>query len=321
MEQSLREDILQSYGLRILDAQPLPGGFLNRLWRVQTDAGLRLVKQFSPKRYTEKKLDELEAALSRQEAVRRMGVVCPQIFLCQGRTLRRPSALPAYCIMEFCPGENPTPENTSAQSLARLGFVLAEIHNAFSRLPIEGVKGFPIDTKALLPALWENYTARSATLADTPPDYQAALLAQPAVLEQLSADFFARQPMGIAHEDFTPDNVLFDETGRWTVIDFDRNCYSFLLHDLGRAMLSFALGESGFAPEKLSAFLTGYTRLRPLRARDADDALRITWCIESLWWIDPECFTMPSSKATRFRDEIVWLTKNFDRLDAVFHTL
>lgn len=317
----MREDVLQNYGLRILNAHPLPGGFLNRLWRVQTDAGPRLVKQFSPKRYTSKKLDALGAALARQEAVRHMGVACPQIYLCRGHTLRRPPKLPAYCVMQLCPGKNPAPEDMSAQRIKCLGLACAGIHNAFAQLPAEDVQGFPIDTAAILPELWENYHARLSALTDTPPQYQAALLAQPAILEQLSPDFFARQPMGIAHEDFTPDNVLFDESGQCTIIDFDRNRFSFLLHDLGRAMLSFARRDEGLELEKLSAFLNGYTRLRPLRLCDAADALRITWCIESLWWINPESFMKPLSKATRFRDEIVWLTQNWNRLDAIFRSL
>ncbi len=99
-----------------------------------------------------------------------------------------------------------------------------------------------------------------------------------------------------------------------TVIDLDRNRYGFPWHDVGRALLSFALKDT---PEgvpgilnikKVRAFVAGYTRHLPLSMANVADALRISWCIEVLWWIMPSCFAMARSKATRYRDEILWLT-------------
>ncbi len=319
--QQLISDIQRSYGLSVSDARRLDGGYLNCLWYLRTDRGERLAKQFSPRRYTPEKLDALEAALLRQETVRQMGVACPQIFLYKGHALRRTDAAHAYCIMEFCPGKNETAESIGVGQAESLGSACAAVHNAFSHLPVQDVKGFPIREETLLPELWANYHNKAAVLDGTPPEYQAALLAQPAILEQLDAGFFIRQPKGIAHEDFTPDNVLFDDGGVRAVIDFDRNRYSFPLHDLGRAMLSFMRRGETLDQENLSAFVRGYTQRHTLHAQDPADALRITWCMESLWWINPESFSMPPSKATRFRDDIVWLTRHWEEIDAIFRSL
>lgn len=216
--QQLISDIQRSYGLSVSDARRLDGGYLNCLWYLRTDRGERLAKQFSPRRYTPEKLDALEAALLRQETVRQMGVACPQIFLYQGHALRRTDTAHAYCIIEFCPGKNETAESIGVGQAESLGSACAAVHNAFSRLPVQDVKGFPIREETLLPELWTNYHNKAAVLDGTPPEYQAALLAQPAILEQFDAGFFIRQPKGIAHEDFTPDNVLFDDGGVRAVI-------------------------------------------------------------------------------------------------------
>ena len=55
----------------------------------------------------------------------------------------------------------------------------------------------------------------------------------------------------------------------------------------------------------------------PLAAADLADALRITWCIEAPWWIREEIRTGGSPKVRRFLDEILWVGKNWDALDAL----
>ncbi len=67
--------------------------------------------------------------------------------------------------------------------------------------------------------------------------------------------------------------------------------------------------------KKVRAFVAGYTRHLPLSMANVADALRISWCIEVLWWIMPSCFAMARSKAARYRDEILWLTDHWSEID------
>ena len=55
---------------------------------------------------------------------------------------------------------------------------------------------------------------------------------------------------GIGHEDFTPDNMLFFGNEVSAILDFDRSQYGYRLHDVGRAILSFALKDGELDREK-----------------------------------------------------------------------
>jgi len=47
------------------------------------------------------------------------------------------------------------------------------------------------------------------------------------------------------------------------------------------------------------------------------DALRLSWCIEVPWWIQPEFFIENREKALRFKDEILWLTEHWFEIDSL----
>jgi len=107
-------------------------------------------------------------------------------------------------------------------------------------------------------------------------EYRKALFAQEPILKQLTNKFFDKLPKGIAHEDFTSDNILFETNSVSAIIDFDRNCYSYIWHDIGRAILSFALNENKIDREIVNAFLEGYIQHLPLTLLDIADALRLS---------------------------------------------
>ena len=317
MNGELANDLEAGYGIHVKTIEPVDGGWLNRLWRAETDHGELLIKQFSPQRFGPRQLEQIEAALRRQILLQVDGIPCPRVFLSGGRAVRRWGGT-SYTVMEFVRGKNLPAGSISLEQMHSLGSLCARMRQAFSKLPATGVKGYPIQEGQMLDALWEQYHTRRCALAlDSLLDYRRALLAQGLVLNRLSEAFFRRLPKGVAHEDLTPDNLLFDENGVTAVIDFDRCCYSFTWHDVGRAVLSFALEEEQLNRDKIFAFIEGYTRHLPLAMQDIADALRITWCIEAPWWIQPDYFAMAPCKATRYREEIVWLTEHWFAIDTL----
>lgn len=327
MYQEITDFIREVYGLTCHCVTPVDGGWLNRLWKASSCQGELLIKQYSTKRYDRKKLDLIEYALQRQLLLAQAGIPCPHILRSGGRILHYHGDTP-YMVMSFCEGRKEEPGTISLTRMESLGHACALMHLAFSRLPLTDVRGFPIDCEKLLSSLWENYYSRRQCLSeDDPLEYREALLAQEPILGELSADFFRSLPMGIAHEDFTPDNILFCQNGVSAIIDFDRNQYGFVWHDIGRALLSFALEDTAeglpgrLNVSKIHAFIRGYSRVLPLTTADAADALRISWCIEVLWWIMPSCFSAEKSKATRYRDEILWLTNHWFDVDGLIKNI
>jgi homoserine kinase type II len=72
-------------------------------------------------------------------------------------------------------------------------------------------------------------------------------------------------PRGVIHGDFFRDNVLWDEEGEGSVIDFYFACDDALLYDVAIAVNDWCQDSlHTLDPERTAAFLAGYDRLRPL---------------------------------------------------------
>lgn len=309
------DDLRCAYGMEVRSFSSVSGGWLNLKWRVSTGDGDFLVKQFDPNRYAMEKLDAVEAALFRQILAREAGVPCPEILLHEGRIIRRADGV-SYMVMRFCPGEIESPGTVTAQQMESLGDALGRMHVAFSSLPPEGAKAYPLDDMQFIDSRLKNLEERERE--DGPESFRSAVAAQREVIGWCTPDFLLKIPKGIAHEDFSADNMLFLPGGVSAILDFDRNQYSYLWHDIGRALLSLALDlDGGLDAGKVSAFVRGYAGHMPLAIGDIADVLRLSLFIEMAWWILPEFFENPAPKTRRFRDEMLWLMENFRQLDGM----
>ena len=310
----IRNDIIQCHGLSVVEMAPLEGGWLNRLWKLTTNRGELLVKQFSHERYTTKKLQDIEAALQRQILITTHGVPAPTIWQFDGKNIRHVDDEITYMLMEFHQGKNLGAAWINMDQMRDLGRVLARMHHAFATLPPESVNGYPLDGKEQYGRLIGTFQLQMQQAHLYPDTYQTALKAVGTVLPHLSDGFFDRIPKGIAHEDYSSDNILFHSDRVAAIIDFDRNQYSFLWHDIGRCLLSFAWHDGTLNLEAIRIFREGYGEILPLSMENIVDAFRITWCLEVFWWIQPHMFASHQGKATRFRDEILWLTDQWGEL-------
>ena len=319
MEPRILADLEHSYGIMVRHATPVAGGWLNRKWKVETGSGTFLVKQFSHSRYDRTGLDQIHHALQRQRVLEAEGFPCPRIVPCRQDAVRRVDDETTYMVMTFCAGGIERHDTISATQMHSLGKACGAMHLAFSRLPVAGVKGYPLCGQRLIDSLWAYHRTHAGQMAkDAPIAYRQTIQAQEAVLRTLCAEWLDRLPMGIAHEDFSADNMLFHPEGVSAILDFDRNQYSWLWHDIGRALLSFSWTGERLDADKVAAFRAGYATCLPLSHQDVVEALRITWCLESPWWIVPERFAGDGSeKITRFRDELLWLTHRWFDLDSL----
>ncbi|WP_202708913.1 phosphotransferase [Sporosalibacterium faouarense] len=318
MKDSIIYDLKDSYGIICNKITPVTGGWLNKQWKVSTDKGEVLVKQFSNKRFSRDKLKLIESALQRQIILEKNGVPCPSIWQYGGNAIRLLDNETAYMVMDFHLGKVENPSTITTMQMHSLGNACGLMHKAFSQIPELSVKGFPINNRQVIDSLWTNFhDSMQECSSDMPIEYREAVLAQEPILKQLTNEFFEKLPKGIAHEDFTSDNILFDVDCVSAIIDFDRNSYSYIWHDIGRAILSFALKDNVINIEKTYAFLEGYSQHLMLTLPNIADALRLSWCIEVPWWIQPEFFRKYRGKAGRFKDEILWLTENWFEIDSI----
>lgn len=189
---------------------------MNRLWKASCGDKELLIKEFSRKRFEKKQLKEIDQALKRQLAVKKLGIPCPYLYTWKGHVIRFLADGTAYMVMDFCCGKKEDSKTVILSQLESLGEICALMHKEFSTLSVKGVNGFPIERGKLLSSLRENDTAHKQMLcAHDPFEYQKTLLAQGPILEHLTDQFFLRFPKGFGHEDFTPDNLLFHEHIRY----------------------------------------------------------------------------------------------------------
>lgn len=318
MENSIIVDLKDSYGLTCNHITPVTGGLLNQKWKVSTEKGELLVKQYSTQRFRREQIEKIESALQRQIILEKNGVPCPFLWQYGGRVIRWLDDKTAYMVMDFRPGKTEKPDTLTITQMRSLGGACAVMHKAFSQLPAHSVKSLPVYGGYTMDLLWENFNSRMMKCSpDAHVEYRKALLALEPILKQLRTEFFDKLPKGFAHEDFHSGNILFDVDCVSAVIDFDRNCYSYIWHDIGRAILSFALEGNIMNTEKVCAFLEGYSQHSVLTLSNIADALRLSWCIEVPWWIQPEFFGECDEIPKRFKDEMLWLTKHWFELDSL----
>lgn len=318
MEDRIINDLKRSYGITCNQISFAEGGWLNQLWKVSTDEGELLVKQYSNKRFNKNQLKLIEAALQRQIIIEKSGVPCPAIRQCNGRAIRLLDNETAYVVMDFCLGKIESFDTITTAQMYSLGNACGLMHKAFLKLPVSPNERMPAFGGYTMELLWGNFNSRIINCSqDTNAEYRKALLAQEPILKQLTNEFFHKFPAGIAHEDFTSANILFNPDCVSAVVDFDRSCYTYIWHDIGRAVLSFALKENSIDTEIVHAFLEGYKQHLTLALSDIADALRLSWCIEVPWWIQPEFFTENKGKAERYKDEILWITEHWSEIDSL----
>lgn len=317
MEQRIISDLKDTYGITFTHIAPVTGGLLNRKWKISTDQGELLVKQYSTTRFSREQLERIEAALQRQILLKKQGVPCPSLRQCGGRAIRWLDDQTAYIIMDFCSGKTENPDTISMIQMYSLGSTCAHMHQAFSQLPAHGA-GLPGFGGYTLDLLREYFISRiPKSWAEANGDYQNALFAAEVILKQIPVDFFDALPKGFAHEDIQPGNILFDAERVSAIIDFDRNCFSYIWHDIGRAILSFALEGNTLNINKVIAFQEGYSQFASLTLADMADALRLTWCIEVPWWIRPQFFAECDAIPKRFKEEMLWLTEHWFELNSL----
>lgn len=318
MEDDIIADLKESYGITCSEINQVTGGWLNQKWKVSTDKGELLVKKYNNERFSSKQLEKIESALQRHIILEKNYIPCPFIWQYRGRAIRLLNDETAYMVMDFCSGKTEDVYTITMPQMHSLGSTCGLMHKALSELPLPLDKSLSVYGGYTMDLLWDNFNSCMMKCStEVNVEYREALLATEPILKQLGNDYFEKFSKGFAHEDFHSGNILFDVNCVSAVIDFDRSCFSYIWHDIGRAILSFALEGNVMNVEKVGAFLQGYSQHSLLTLPDIVDALRLTWCIEIPWWIQPEFFGECDELPKRFKDEMLWLTEYWFELESI----
>lgn len=168
-------------------------------------------------------------------------------------------------LLTWIEGQAYQPDTIPLSAVEQAGELLARLHTC--------AQAFQPDAGFTRPRLdWEGLFG-----ADSPynpgegarifTDQQQAIFAQvqgrvQAVMQSLGQ---GQDTFGLIHADFLPKNLLFNEQGA-AALDFDDCSWGYFLYDLAPALWQFKY-EPRYIDLRV-AFLTGYTRLRPLSSTD-----------------------------------------------------
>ncbi len=151
----------------------------------------------------------------------------------------------------------------SARDAHRVGVELARMHRVGDRIDADltGESRFSID-------------AIAARLSGLPPDLSAEVAAARDLLGARVDDLRAwtprARPLPLVHGDLFRDNVLFDEGGRVTLLDFESASRGGAAFDLAVTLLAWCFGDA-LDPRLAAAMVEGYLSVRALTADEIAD--------------------------------------------------
>jgi homoserine kinase type II len=313
----IKENLESRFKLRVERAASIDKGLLNLKWKIETDKGNFLVKQFNPKRFPTSKLEKVKGALEHQNKLRDQSLRCPHIFTDGSQLFMETPKGTRFVVMEFCQGELVKAGNINALQAYSLGVQCAKMHSLLNNADTEkGTASWTAPNRQELITRWDERWDR---LADKClPETIEILKIQRLIFENIDTGIFSECQQGWAHSDLWCDNVLFFSDRISAILDFDRLQYIYPELDIARALLSFALDNNHMRMEIVNAFITGYNTQGNISMEDVLRSIKLSYCLESFWWIGGE-FEINNGPPTRFEHEMKWLTFNWHRLNEIFH--
>ncbi|CAG7637539.1 Homoserine kinase [Paenibacillus solanacearum] len=314
--------------VRIAGYTPNFLGLHNRKWTVHTDAGDLFLKCYHPKRYSlidAARYEKIERSLKAQHDLHNNGVPCPAVkAAADGKPVHLTPEGHFYVAMQCAAGRTAKAGTVDPLRMYRLGQATGLMHRQLDRsLPRAGTgaeasRGW-WPSLAAMQAEWRSNMEAAQRLPALDARLLAAMEKQGRILSGIDLSVFDGLKPGWAHWDYWVDNILFDEDQVTGLIDFDTVTFGYPEIDVARVLLSAALDtEAGelrtYAAE---AFLDGYREHRIFPYNRLTLAFQLLWCREAHWWLQG-AVQFKDAPPKRFSQELIWLTEQWETLEAQF---
>ena len=279
------------YGLESAQVTPLPGGFIHRVWRADTNSGLRVVKLYRGDDWTPARVAPTLAVQAHAAAA---GHPVPSVHRTRAGELLAPAEGGWLAVFDLAPGSHIGETELTAPAAAGAGIALARLHRTLAALPGVGVSltaggmALPVGETAqmavererpLIPtmeavrerALRVLENARASVAPDALDELaMAAASFRLAALEQypIDPDLYAGEVYQVVHGDYYPGNLLFDDDGDVSaILDWDFCGVNWRGLEVGRAAVEAGLrADGGLDRERMLAFLRAYDAELPVSA-------------------------------------------------------
>ncbi|PEM32781.1 phosphotransferase [Bacillus wiedmannii] len=308
------------FEFKIQKAIPIHRGWLNLKWKLETDAGSFVLKQYNKERYKMYNPELLIQALHHQQRLHNNGVCCPKLLTYKNNVMHTSKNNERFIVLEHKEGNLISPGKVNEKEIYSLGKTIGQMHNLLndgSLIEGENPKFVP-PTKEERLKHWEDKRKEAEQLGKE--HILSHIKLQQEATQLVNIDQFYSSKKGWVHRDLWVDNFLFHNDEVSAILDFDRMDYDYVELDIGRAVISCTLHDGVLNKSIVASFLAGYRNKLDFPIGSIVRAIQMLWYMESTWWIHTN-MDQNSVPPSRFADEMNWIAENYSALHNILADL
>ncbi|MHA4413498.1 phosphotransferase [Bacillus cereus] len=308
--QELKVECETLFEFKIRNVIPIHRGWLNLKWKLETDAGDFVLKQYNQERYKMYNSDLLIQALQQQQRLHNNGVSCPKVLIYKNNVMHISKSDERFIVLEHKEGSLVSPGKVNQKEIHSLGQTIGYMHNLLndgSLIKGENPKFVPPTKEARLKH-WEDKRREVEKLGKE--HILPYIKLQQEATQLVNTEQFHNSQRGWVHRDLWVDNFLFLNDKVSAILDFDRMDYDYVELDIGRVVISCALSDGVLNKSLVASFLEGYRNEVDFSVGNIVRAIQMLWYMESTWWIHAN-MDQHSVPPSRFADEMNWIAENY----------
>ncbi|MFE1245441.1 phosphotransferase [Fictibacillus sp. NPDC058756] len=311
----LKNDAECRFDLHIYKSMPIKRGWLNQKWKIETNKGTFLLKQYNRERIKKYDHDTIRTALQTQNRCLHHGVLCPELLELGGELLHESADNELYTIMRFMEGNLIKAGKADPQQMKSLGSAAGKLHKLLNdgTLPPKKETVFNLPSKQDRIDYWNSVLLECDEKDLT--ELRPLILFQKEATRKMVKEDFENLTPGWCHRDLWVDNILFSMDSVTAILDFDRMNYDYLELDIGRIIISACLHNDTLNREAVHAFIEGYCHTNELSLERLIKSLKLVWYMESTWWIS--VIEHEGEPPKRFAHEMNWLAQHLGKLEEI----
>lgn len=124
----LKEEVQTRFGFQINKSSPIKRGYLNQKWKIETDRGVFLVKQYNKERLKKYDIKTIQTALHTQNRAFQRDIPCPELLSSGENFLHESSNGERFTVMRFMEGSLVKPGEATPLQMKKLGQEVGKLH-------------------------------------------------------------------------------------------------------------------------------------------------------------------------------------------------
>lgn len=258
---AVRAALAEHYGLDAREFIRLSGGYIHRVWSVQTSGGKRVIKLYTGVEWT---VESVAPTLATQSYAASAGHPVPTVHRTRTGDWLAPAAGGWMAVFDHGTGRHLAPPELNDEAAAAAGATLGRLHRTLATLRVGDAAPFIPEAEAVRErALRLLVQAEARPNADEMDHFAAAAARfRLELLDRRPIDpgLYAGARHQIVHGDYYPGNLLFTPAGAVSaILDWDFSSARWRELEVARAAVETALtGEGELDRERLGAFISAY---------------------------------------------------------------